>query len=76
MTCRTRLTLDKILLLQIVHEPIVEGMRGFDCASKFGKPVTRHFAQVFVIERDAWGGTRVPLGYESAVSSVQHGICI
>jgi len=37
--------------LQMVHQPIVERVRGFGCAIYVGKFLTRHVAPVFMIER-------------------------
>ena len=54
----------------------VEGMRDFGCANKFWKLVIWQCTPVFVIERDGWGTTRDPLGYESAVPSVLRGMYI
>ena len=48
--------LGEILLLQMVHQPIVEGMRGFCCAREFGKLVAGQGKTAFVIERVGWGG--------------------
>jgi len=53
-------TLDIIFPPQIVPSPIVERMRGFGCASKFGKLVAWQFTPVFVIERDGWGALDIP----------------
>jgi len=55
MTCHIGWALDEILLLKIVHQPIVEGMRGFVCARVFGKSVAGQGTPVLVIER-VWRG--------------------
>jgi len=55
MTCHVSRALDVLFLLKIVHQPIVEGMRGFGCASKFEKIVTWPYTPTFVIEREGWG---------------------
>jgi len=38
---------------------IVQGMRGFSCASKFVKLVTWQCTPAFVIERDVWGALEI-----------------
>jgi len=55
MTCHIGRALDEIFLLQIVHQPIVEGMRYFGCARVFGKSVAEQGTPVLVIER-VWRG--------------------
>jgi len=40
-----------MFLLQIVHQTTVERMRGFGCASKFGKLVAGQGTPALVIER-------------------------
>jgi len=47
--------LDEIFLLQIGHQTIVEGMRGFGCAREFGKIVAGQGTPALVIER-VWRG--------------------
>jgi len=56
MTCHAGWALDDIFLLQIVHQPIVKGMRGFGCAREFGNLVTGQSTPALVIER-VWRGT-------------------
>jgi len=51
MTCHIGRALDEIFFLQIIHQPIVEGMRGFCCERVFGKSVTGLCTSVLVIER-------------------------
>jgi len=51
MTCHIGRALDEIILLQIVYQPIVDGMRGFCCARVFGKSVAGQGTLVLVIER-------------------------
>jgi len=55
MTCHVGRALDETFLLQIVHQPIVERIRGFVCASKFGKFVARQLTPSVVIERVGLG---------------------
>jgi len=55
MTCHVGRSLEVIFLLQIVHQPIVEGMRGFNCASEFGKLVAGQGTPAVVFE-GVWRG--------------------
>jgi len=55
MTCHIGSALDEIILLQIVHQLAVEGLRGFGCAREFGILVTWQGTQALVIER-VWRG--------------------
>ena len=50
MTCHIGNTLDIIYCLQIVHQPIIKGVRRFGCPSKFGELITWQGTQVLVIE--------------------------
>ena len=55
MTCDIGRALVEIFLLQIVYQPVVEGMRSFGCAREFGKLVTGQGTPALVIER-VWRG--------------------
>jgi len=55
MTCNIGRALDEIFLLQIVYQLVVEGMRGFGCARKFGKLLTGQGTAALVNER-VWRG--------------------
>jgi len=59
MTCHVSRALDILFLLQIVHQLIVEGMRGLGCARKCGKLVAWQCTPAFVIERDGWGALEI-----------------
>jgi len=50
MTCHVRRAMDVIFLLQTVHEPIVDGMRRFICASEFGNLVAGQGTPTVAIE--------------------------
>ena len=54
MTCHIGRALEEIFLLQIVHQPIIVGMRGFCCARIFGKSVAGQDTLVLVIESVWW----------------------
>ena len=55
MTCHVRRAFDLIFLLQIVHQKIVERMRSFGCASKFGNFVEEQDKPSVMIE-GGWRG--------------------
>ena len=59
MTCHVGRSLDEIFLFQIVHQPNVEGMRGFGCAREFGKHVAGQGTLAFVIERVGRGAIEI-----------------
>jgi len=54
MTYHVSRALDILFVSQIVHQPIVEAMRGFGCARESGKLVAWQCTPAFVIERDGW----------------------
>jgi len=51
MTHHVGRAFEEIFLLQIIHQTILEGMRGFVCAREFGKLVAGQDTPAFVIER-------------------------
>jgi len=51
MMCHVGRALDEIFLLQIVLQPIVDGISDFGCAREFGKLVAGQGTPAFVIER-------------------------
>ena len=51
MTCYVGGALDIIFYLQIVHQPVINGVRRFGRSSKFGELVTWQGTPVFVIEK-------------------------
>ena len=55
MTCHISRALDKLFLLRIVQQTIVEGMRRFGFARDCGRLVAWQCTPAFVIERDGWG---------------------
>jgi len=59
MTCHDGYALDIILCLQMVHQPIVEGVRRFSCASKFQELVAGQGTPASVIESVGRGANEV-----------------
>jgi len=55
MTCNVGRALEVIFLMQIVHQPIIEGMRRFGCPSEFGKLVAGQGKPAVVME-GVWRG--------------------
>jgi len=55
MTFDIGVALEESFLLQIVHQPIVEGMSSLSCARVFGKSVAGQGTPLLVIER-VWRG--------------------
>jgi len=59
MKCLIGWALDEIFLLQIIHQTIVEGMRGFGCAREFSKLVAGQGTPALVSERVGRGATDI-----------------